>query len=373
MNDMTHPVIPAPNKTDGSGTAMSLILDPVAMGQVFAMAKLMSSSKVTIPKHLQGNEGDCVAIILQSARWKMDPFAVAQKTHISQSGALGYEAQIVNAVIVSCGAIEGQPEFEFLGDWNKILGRVEERKSDRGGKYYVAGWSGKDEEGLGVIITATLDGEARPRSLKLMLTQCYPRFSTQWATDPQQQITYVAVRKFARRYAPGAILGVYTKDELESEPVGEIDVTPRSEPGTTAEQARTTESSPKAKSFDQYPASRFPNMLARVRKNVDEGVSLKDAIDAAVKFIAGKNQEFSADQMAQLEAIKPSILGSATMVDDPAAPYMSFAEISDKLTKANTVDALDEACDLIGGVPDADQRRELGDLYNVRRTELEGK
>ena len=68
------------------------------------------------------------------------------------------------------------------------------------------------------------------RSITVMMSQCYPRFSTQWATDPQQQITYVAVRKLARRYAPGAILGVYTPEELEeSQPQREIDITPRAE------------------------------------------------------------------------------------------------------------------------------------------------
>jgi len=208
----------------------ALVLDKGSMDSMMRVADLMASSKVTIPAHLRNSSGDCMAVVMQAMQWGMNPFSIAQKTHLSQSGALGYEAQLVNAVIVACGAIKGQPEFEFIGDWNKVLGKVEERKSDKGGKYYVPTYLKSDEDGLGVICTATLSGETIPRSITIMMSQCYPRFSTQWATDPQQQITYVAVRKFARRYAPGSILGVYTPDELEeSQPQREIDITPKSE------------------------------------------------------------------------------------------------------------------------------------------------
>lgn len=229
------------NIQDGSGTAMSLVMDANAMDKMMAAAKLMASAKVTIPAHLRNSDGDCMAVIMQAAQWKMNPFAVAQKTHLSQGGQLGYEAQLINAVVVSCGAIKGQPEFEFVGKWDKILGKVEERKSDKGGKYYVATYSKADEEGLGVICRATLRGEQTPREITVMLTQCYPRFSTQWATDPQQQITYVAVRKFARRYAPGAILGVYEVEELDTPPMEkEINPRPQRQSGTQAGEAART-------------------------------------------------------------------------------------------------------------------------------------
>ena len=49
-----------------------------------------------------------------------------------------------------------------------------------------------------------------------MMTQAYPRFSTQWATDPMQQIGYLAVRKWARRFTPDVLLGVYTPDEARA-------------------------------------------------------------------------------------------------------------------------------------------------------------
>lgn len=216
--------------------AFSLVMNEATMDRMMSAAKLMASAKVTIPAHLRNSEGDCMAVIMQAAQWKMNPFAVAQKTHLSQSGALGYEAQLINAVVVSCGAVKGQPEFEFVGDWSKILGKVKEMRSDKGGKYYVTDYNKDLEDGLGVTCTATLRGENEPRQITVMLSQCYPRFSTQWATDPQQQITYVAVRKFARRYSPGAILGVYDTEELDSPPM-EKEINPQRPARQTGTQA----------------------------------------------------------------------------------------------------------------------------------------
>jgi hypothetical protein len=41
-----------------------------------------------------------------------------------------------------------------------------------------------------------------------------PRNSPLWATNPQQQLGYLAVKYWVRLYAPDAILGVYSDDEL---------------------------------------------------------------------------------------------------------------------------------------------------------------
>lgn len=210
-----------------------LIFNDHAFGRLERVAQIMASGKATIPNHLRGSAGDCFAILLQSARWGMDPYAVAQKTHLTQSGSLGYEAQLINAVVINNAPIVGRPTYEFFGDWTKIIGKVEERKSDKGGKYYVAVWDKKLEDGLGVTCSCTLKGETEPRSIDVLLSQCWPRFSTQWATDPQQQITYAAIRKWARRYAPDVILGVYTHDELESGPerdMGEAVVVEKTQP-----------------------------------------------------------------------------------------------------------------------------------------------
>ena len=205
-----------PDLSDQQFTASSLVLSEGAMDRLYRFAEMMAAGVRTVPEHLRGNVADCFAVCTQAQLWGMNPFGVASKTHISKSGQLSYDGQLVNAVITNRAPIKHRPEYEFLGDWSKILGRVEERTSDKGGggKYYVAAWKPQDEAGLGVIVRCTLKGEDKPREVTVMMTQAYPRFSTQWATDPQQQICFLGVRKWARRYTPDVLLGVYVPEEL---------------------------------------------------------------------------------------------------------------------------------------------------------------
>jgi hypothetical protein len=228
----------------------ALVLDDGSFTKIMAVAEVMAKGRATLPKHLQGNPADCMAVIMQSMQWKMNPFAVAQKTHLV-NGTLGYEAQLVNAVITSLAPTEDRLHYEWFGDWTKVLGKFREGESrtkkdeDTGEpkKYRVPAWSMKDEEGLGVRVWATLRGESEPRVLELLLVQARTRNSTLWADDPRQQLAYLATKRWARLYCPDVLLGVYTPDELDEAPTRERDITP---PRTAAEFAQQAKPQPAA-------------------------------------------------------------------------------------------------------------------------------
>lgn len=194
----------------------ALVLDMKAMESMQKMADIMASGKATIPKHLVGSVGDCMAIVMQAIQWKMNPYAVAQKTHFV-NGQIGYEGQLINSAIITSGILEGRPEYEWYGPWERVIGKFDIRKGDKG-EYRVPGWSLKDEEGIGIILRATIKGEAIPRELNLLLAQARTRNSPLWADDPRQQLAYLAVKRWARLYAPDVILGVYSPDELDESP-----------------------------------------------------------------------------------------------------------------------------------------------------------
>ena len=177
------------------------------------LARLMATSKVTIPTHLK-NEGDCLAIVMQSAQWGMNPFSVAQKTFLL-NGVLGYESQLVSAIINKNAPIKQRLQYEFIGNWDNVIGKTKERTSQKGNTYRVNASTPADEKGCGVIVRATMTDEDKPRELTLMFTQVTIRNSTLWAEDPKQQLAYLAAKKWARLYCPDVILGVYTKDEVE--------------------------------------------------------------------------------------------------------------------------------------------------------------
>ena len=192
MNAITQqtPTLPANAQTS------NLVLDPAAMQNMVAFADFMCKAVITVPKHLQGNSGDCLAVTMQAMQWGMNPFAVAQKTHLV-GGNLGYEAQLVNAVIIARAPIIGRPNYDWYGDWSKVDGKVSKAHD------------------VGVRVWVTIKGESDPRLLDISMAQVGSvRNSPNWANDPKQQIAYLAIKKFARLHFPDVILGVYTDDEL---------------------------------------------------------------------------------------------------------------------------------------------------------------
>lgn len=173
-----------------STASVSIMMNPSHMQALMDFANVMAKSALTVPQHLQGKPADCMAIAMQAAQWGMNPFAVAQKTHIV-SGRLGYEAQLVNAVVQASGAIRGSFHYEYKG-------------------------SG---DGLECRVGAVLRGEAEVTWGEWLRNgDVTTRNSPLWKVNPRQQLGYLQVKNWSRLHTPGAILGVYTPDELEEMP-----------------------------------------------------------------------------------------------------------------------------------------------------------
>lgn len=229
-----------PQENQNSNVA---IFSPQNLMALQSFAQVMSSGVATVPAHLQGNPSDCMAIAMQAAQWGMNPYAVAQKTFVV-GGVLGYEAQLVNAVISTKGPLISRIEYDWYGPWEKVIGKFDIRKNDKNKEYRVPGWKMADENGIGVKVWATLRGEEEPRVLNLLLAQARTRNSTLWADDPRQQLAYLAVKRWARLYCPEVILGVYTSDELEERTEKVINPAPKTErvsPRDIPEDAETSE------------------------------------------------------------------------------------------------------------------------------------
>lgn len=282
------------NYPQHQSSTTSLILDPHSLDKMMRLADIMAKGVATLPRHLQGNPSDCLAVIMQSMQWKMNPYAVAQKTH-TVHGVLGYEAQLVNAVIISNAPITGRPNYRWFGDWSKVTGKFDIRKNAEGQEYRVPGWKLADEEGLGVEVWATVKGEDEPRVLSLLLAQARTRNSGLWADDPQQQLAYLALKKWSRLHTPDVILGVYSADELEPQERVEREVNPRPE-------ARAEEVT------QDYPQEDFKKNLPAWEKKIMAG-------KASADFIATKVEtkgQMTAAQMGDLRKIEEKAQANAT-------------------------------------------------------------
>lgn len=216
--------------TSSLGDPSSFLFDSERMNALMEFSNLMARGSVTVPKHLQGKPADCMAIMLQAMRWRMDPYIVGGKTHLV-NGNLGYEAQLVVAVLKNSGAVKGRPHYEWRGEGNNLECR--------------AGFVPAGEEAI--VWTEWL-------SISGITTKNSPL----WKANPKQQFGYLQARNWARLYAPDALLGVYTDDELQVVPAQ-----PAERHMGHAEEVRPT--------LPAYPQADFEKNLPGWRNVVESG------------------------------------------------------------------------------------------------------
>ena len=354
-----------------SASSFSLLMEGNSFERLERVAEIMASGRANIPQHLRGSKGDCFAVVLQSMQWGMNPFAVAQKTHIV-NGTLGYEAQLVAAVINTSGVVRDRFNFEWFGDWSKIVGRFKEvesrsKQGDDGKpkKYIVPAWQQADEQGLGVRVWATIKGETQPRTLELLMTQARTRNSTLWTEDPKQQLAYLAQKRWARLHAPDVILGVYSPDEIaepEEKFMGMAE---------DLNQARGQEQQP------AYTPEQFAQLLPSWRAAIAAGKATADGVIGKIKTKGAISPEQEAAIRAPAEQPAHPPTQQAEPVTDvqpkgePEPQSITEKSVGDKLHAAATLDALYEAADLIGEVTDAEGRARLTAYFEERQFALE--
>lgn len=164
------------------------------LDQALAFAGQMSKAKL-LPAHLQNSPADCLRVVMQAARWGMDPFSVADKTSII-SGKLMYEGQLVAAVVNARGKLSKRLSYDYKGEGTSRV----------------------------LTVSGVLEGEETPRTIDLTHAQALKiNRNGQMAANPDQQMAYIGSRIWARRHMPELMLGVYTPDEID--PEGEVNVT----------------------------------------------------------------------------------------------------------------------------------------------------
>ena len=292
-----------------SVTTQGLIFDPTTIRAMQSMAEAMAGARIAIPKHLVGSPGDCLAIVMQAAQWQMNPFAVAQKTHVV-NGSLGYEAQLVNAVVSSSPLLASRISYAWEGAWAGISGKTD-RSEDRA-----------------CTVSATLRGESAPRVLRVSMAQVGDvRNSPLWGADPRQQLAYLATKRWARLHAPDALLGVYSVDELhdaEERHMGAADVVEPPAPSGSRASAikarlRQRTSAPAAQPQDE-PATDLAEVLRLIDEAQDAHGLQSAAALAATLTDPGAKTEARAAFAARRDALNAAESVTRETPADAATP-----------------------------------------------------
>jgi hypothetical protein len=168
-------------------------LTPESFERAEQIAGLMSRMG-TMPQHLVGKPADCFRIVVQAGKWGMDPFSVAECTSLVH-GRMCFEGKLVAAVLKAMNALDGRLKYviEGEGQASKITITGRPRGSDEDCKLSgaVSNWR---------THTKTKEGQTLPNH---------------WDKDPHSALIYRGTRQWARLYAPEALMGIYTPDEVE--------------------------------------------------------------------------------------------------------------------------------------------------------------
>lgn len=180
---------------DTPNTAVAVRQESQALGFLESAAKTfegieriaaLMAKMGTMPAHVQSKPADCFRIVVQAAKWGMDPFAVAECTALVH-GRLCYEGKLVAAVLHVTGAIEGRLEYDIQGKG----------------------------QAASITITGTPRG-GKPQILRGTVQEWKTTHNgSPWEKQPETMLVYRGTRQWARLYAPEALLGVYTPDEIE--------------------------------------------------------------------------------------------------------------------------------------------------------------
>ncbi len=167
------------------------------------LATLMSKMG-TLPDHLKGKPADCFRIVVQAAKWRLDPFMVAECTSLVH-GRFCLEGKLVAAVLASRGI--------------RLTHQIEGRGQD-----------------ARITLTGRLPGEDQDRTIHGSVREWRTTANgSPWDKQPETQLVYRGTRQWARIHAPDAMLGVRTPDEMEDVREVQATVIATAEPARVAQ------------------------------------------------------------------------------------------------------------------------------------------
>lgn len=305
-------------------------------------AKHMSGAAHAIPKHLRGNVGACLAVLDMSQRWGFSPFQVARLCYVVND-ILAFESQLVHAVVEKFAPLRERlrPIYDGEGATRtcKIIGHFR--------------------------------GEAEPLEYTSPeFANIKPKNSPLWGSDPDQQLFYFSTQRWARRYCPDILLGIYGKDEIEDNPHIGADNAKEINPALTRERVSTADRSEgfreghvHAELADAMPADRMQEVLpAREEKHIaaSDAPSTKKPETAKAKPATTKAAKKSEKQAEAKSPVQKQ--AEAAQAAMPTGKPKTSAEYG--MYAANKIDEFTDY-DVARAWWDSDEERDMRDHLEV--------
>jgi hypothetical protein len=155
------------------------------VAQVFAQSTL-------VPKHYQGNPGNCMIALNMAQRLGCDPLMAMQNLYVVH-GTPAWSAQFLIATFNKCGRFSAI-RYEFQGA----------EGTDSWGCRAMATEQASGEKLTGPLVTIAL---AKKEGW-------HDKNGSKWQTMPEQMLRYRAAAWFVRAYAPEIAMGLHMAEEI---------------------------------------------------------------------------------------------------------------------------------------------------------------
>lgn len=293
-------------------------LSPQTFEQALTFSTYLADSDL-VPKDFKGKPGNCLIAMQWGSELGLKPLQAMQNLAIIN----GRPSLWGDAVIA---LVRGSPLCESIietDDGNTATCKVKRR----GEAEQMRTFSMEDAAAAG------LKGKQGP-----------------WAQYPKR-MRQMRARAFALRDVfPDVLRGLPVAEEL-------MDTPPEKDMGM----ADVVGAPPPPPAPPTWPDDKFATQLPRWSKAITEGLKTADEIVT----LASSKGALTPEQEAAIRKVK-----KAAPDADTGEIVMTFAQVADKLNKADTADKLAEAGNLIAMVQDEGQRKELSELYDARADEI---
>jgi len=304
-------------RTDLVKTAGIAIANPVGgveaanIADVIRMAELFARSGVMVPPHCRDKPGVCFALCTQAHEWGMPYLGVINKSYVVNNRGverIAYESQLIHAVIEKNAPIKERLRYEIVGEGDERRCKV----------WATFKGSEKPHEYLSEALGKLRDARGRNDSGQL-------KGSPLWDAQPDVQLFYSASRQWARLFCPDVLLGAYTPEDAQYEPV---DVTPAVAP--LVQRLRDAKKAHGDRGFDldhvKRETGRSTVIEGEAQKEANDDGSKSEHVDGGRTDGDGGGNADHHDQAGSPEAVggNPEVGGDA--VGQAAAPVAGKAD-----------------------------------------------
>lgn len=315
---------------------------------------------------------NCMIALDMAQRMNANPLMIMQNLHIIE-GRPSWSSQFIIAAINNCGKFSPlRFDLQWLDEIDATYStfewedrrKVEKKHTVRIKNARCVAWAIEKTTGERL--------ESAPVTMEMAVNEgWYGKNGSKWRSMPDLMMRYRSAAFFGRIYAPELLMGLPTAEEVHDVFTVEPD-------GTVTEGGK--QSVPRATgnidpgTGEVYPvelppfaADEFAEQLPKWRKAIATGKTTADSVIAK----ASTKNTLTAEQKEAIRApMEPQVTDVQPKTEDaPVAP--TAQDLEKRLRDAKDLDALYAVADLIGEVPDPEQRAALTAVFEERQFALE--